>query len=69
MEISANGAVNLAYAMQQANTQQQVQVSMFKKALDVQTQGALALLEALPSPVSSTQGLPANLGNNINVTA
>lgn len=68
MEISANGAVNMALAMQQANTHQQVQVSMFKKALDTQTQGALALIEALPA-VPSNQGLPANLGNHINVTA
>lgn len=69
MDISANGAVSMALAMQQANTHQQVQVSMFKKALDVQTQGALALLEALPAPTPSNKGLPANLGNHINVTA
>ncbi|KUJ74271.1 hypothetical protein AVO42_02325 [Thiomicrospira sp. XS5] len=69
MEISANAAVNAAMQQQQAYTQQEVQVSMLKKAMDVQTQGALSLIEALPAPTPSTQGLPANLGNNINVTA
>lgn len=68
MDISANGAVNMAMNMQQANAQQQVQVSVFKKALDTQTQAAMALIEALPNPPSN-QGLPPNLGNHINTTA
>lgn len=66
--VSANGAVSAALAQQQANTQTQVQVSMFKKALDTQTEGALALINALPQ-TPSTQGLPPNLGQNINTTA
>lgn len=68
MEISVNGAVNAVLAQQQVSAQQQVQVSMFKKALDVQTEGALALINSLPQ-APSTQGLPANLGNHINTTA
>lgn len=68
MEISANAAVSAAMMQKQAGAHQEVQVSMFKKALDTQTQGAMALIEAIPKP-QSTQGLPPNLGNNINVTA
>lgn len=68
MEISANGAVSAALAQQEAYGQQNVQVSMLKKAMDVQTEGALALINALPTP-SSTQGLPMNVGKNINTTA
>ncbi|MGC9385706.1 MAG: YjfB family protein [Hydrogenovibrio sp.] len=68
MEISANAAVNAALQQQQAQTQQGVQVAVLKKAMDVQSEGAMKLIESLPS-APSTQGLPANLGNNINVTA
>ncbi|BBP42378.1 YjfB family protein [Thiosulfativibrio zosterae] len=68
MEISANGAVNAALAQQEVYAQQNVQVSMLKKAMDVQTEGALALINSLPTPPTS-QGLPDNLGKNINTTA
>ncbi|AZR83073.1 YjfB family protein [Thiomicrospira sp. S5] len=68
MDVSANGAVNAAMQQQQVYAQQEAQISMLKKAMDVQTQGALSLIESLPTPAPSTQGLPPNLGNNINVT-
>ncbi|WP_205895024.1 putative motility protein [Metapseudomonas otitidis] len=44
-----------------------VQVSVLNKSVDLQAQGALALLEALPAPVSNSN--PPNLGNVIDVTA
>nr|WP_044413965.1 YjfB family protein [Pseudomonas otitidis] len=44
-----------------------VQVSVLKKSVDLQSQSALALLEALPAPVSNSN--PPNLGNVIDVTA
>ncbi|BBP45907.1 hypothetical protein THMIRHAS_12800 [Thiosulfatimonas sediminis] len=66
--ISAGGAVSAALAQKEAGTEAQVQVTMLKKALDTQTEGALALLDALPQ-ASNTQGLPANLGQNINTKA
>lgn len=70
MDISPNAAVSAVLQQTQVNTHQAVQVSMFKKALDLQAQGALALIESLPSVApSTTQGLPPNLGNNINTTA
>jgi hypothetical protein len=65
---SASGAVSVALAQQQVYSQEQASISMFKKALDTQSQNAMALIESLPQ-VPSTQGLPANLGNNINTTA
>ena len=70
MDISANGAVNAALAQQDVYAQQNTQVSMLKKAIDVQTEGALALISSVPTPPSpSSQGLPPNLGQNINTTA
>lgn len=66
--VSAGGAVSAALAQQQVQTQGEVQVSMLKKAIDVQSEGALALINALPQ-APSTQGLPPNLGQNVNTTA
>ncbi|MBN2606164.1 YjfB family protein [Hydrogenovibrio sp. JE_KL2] len=69
MDISPNQAVSMAMTMQQGQAQQAAQISMLKKSMDMQSQGALALIESLPSATPSTQGLPPNLGNNINTTA
>lgn len=66
--VSAAGAVSAVMAQQQVYTQQQAGVTMFKKALDTQTQNALSLIQSLPQ-APSTQGLPSNLGNHINTTA
>lgn len=66
--VSAGGAVSAALAQKEAYAQQDVQVNMFKKALDMQSQGAMALIDAIPSP-DGRQGLPANLGNSINTSA
>lgn len=66
--VSANGLVGALLAQQQVQAQEQVGVAMLKKSLDTQTQGALALIQSIPQP-PSTQGLPANLGQNINTTA
>ena len=66
--VSVNGLVNAALTQQQVSTQQQASISMFKKALDTQTQSALALIESIPE-TASTQKLPENLGRNINTTA
>ena len=50
-----------------------VGVSVLKKALDIQAQGAMALIAALPQPPQPPQqsaaNLPPNLGQNINITA
>lgn len=69
MDISPNQAVSMAMSTQQVQAQQEAQISMLKKAMDMQGQSALALIESLPSATPSTQGLPPNLGNNINTTA
>jgi len=46
----------------------QVGVDVLKKSLDVQSQGALELLQSIPSPAPAAN-LPSNLGQNINTTA
>ncbi|HID00717.1 MAG TPA: putative motility protein [Piscirickettsiaceae bacterium] len=69
MDISANGAVNVALLQQQASMQQTAQITMLKKAMDMQSQGALMLIATLPSNNTSAQALPSNVGQNINTTA
>jgi hypothetical protein len=47
-----------------------VGVSVLKKALDIQAQGAMQLIAALPQPPQqSAANLSPNLGQNIDTTA
>jgi len=71
MEISANGAINAVLEQKQASNLQQVQVSMFKKALDMNSQGALALINVATqaaAPVSAASN-PPNLGQSVDIKA
>ncbi|AHK79283.1 hypothetical protein M911_09140 [Ectothiorhodospira haloalkaliphila] len=65
--MDANAIANLATQLSQQQTALDVGTAVTKKAIDVQAQVAADLVDALPDPGS--QVLPANLGNNINVTA
>jgi hypothetical protein len=69
MEISANGAISAMLEQKQAANMQEVQVSLFKKALDINTQGALALVNAATQPTAPAATNPPNLGQNIDVKA
>ncbi|MDX1796540.1 MAG: YjfB family protein [Hydrogenovibrio sp.] len=69
MDMSPTAAVNMAMATHQGSNAQQAQLMMLKKAMNIQTQGALSLIESLPSNTPSSRGLPAHIGNHINTTA
>ena len=58
MEVSAIASV--ATEMSQVQTTQAVQLAVLKKAMAIEEQSALQLLQALPSN-------PPNLGNNVDV--
>ncbi len=45
-----------------------VGMTMLKKSIDIEAQGAMALINAIPQPQSAAH-LPSNLGQNINTTA
>lgn len=70
--ISGNlSSANSMFANQSANASA---VSVLKKSLDMQAETVATLLQPTQSaapaqPVSSTQGLPENVGRNINITA
>ncbi|MCE1242311.1 putative motility protein [Oryzomicrobium sp.] len=57
-----------ATAMTTLNQTNQVQLSVLKKAMQIEQQGAMALIAALPQPVQSAN-LPDHLGQNVNTTA
>ena len=65
--ISSTGAVSAVLAQQQASSTQSAQITMLKKAMDMQAQGALQLIASLPS--NNQAGLPDHIGKNINTTA
>jgi len=65
---SVSNAVGGVLALQQANTQQQVDIALMRKAMDLQQTQAQALLSALPSPAQATVQTPG-LGGNVNVYA
>ena len=68
MEISANGAVNAVLEQKQAQTMQQVQVSMLKKAMDMNGQAAVGLISAITNPSTmALQSVNPSLGSNVNV--
>lgn len=58
----------LSTTMAETGTRNAVGVAVLKKAQDIQTSTATALIEALP-PVPSAPNLPSHLGNRINTTA
>jgi hypothetical protein len=53
---------NLAVSMAQARTGDAVGIAVLKKAMDLQAQSALALINAIPN-------LPPHLGQNVNTVA
>ena len=65
MEVSSVAA--LSTAMSQNALQQQVDVSVLKKTMELQRTIAEALISAIPP--ASTAGLPDNVGQTINTTA
>ena len=62
MDIASVGS--LSTALSQAKTGDAVGTLVLKKALDMQAQGAVQLIQALPQPSN-----PANLGNSIDIKA
>lgn len=64
MDISGIAAV--ATGLSQAQTANSVQLAVFKKALDVEAQGALQLVQAAAQVIGSN---PANMGNQVDTFA
>ena len=63
MDISPAALVSATLQMKQSQVAETAQVLVLKKALDIQANGALALLQALPLATSG------NLGTQVNTMA
>jgi hypothetical protein len=66
--MDVTGIAQLATSLADTGTKESVGIAVQKKAQDIQSSTATALIEALP-PVTSTPNLPSHLGNKINTTA
>ena len=66
--MDSGSIANLATSLTQVTTNQDVGLTVLKKALDAESSAAAALIAALP-PIPSAPNLPAHLGQNINTTA
>ena len=64
MDVSA--IASMATEMSQARTAEALQVAVLKKALDIQEQGALKLIEAASQVIPSN---PPHLGNDVDTFA
>lgn len=64
MDINMTSSVSLAQGASDS-----VGISVLKKAISMQADTALALINAIPQPPQSASNLPPNLGQNINTTA
>ena len=61
-----NSIVNTATALASAKTSDAVNITVLKKAMDVQEVAAATLLQALPQPALATSG---TLGTQVNTFA
>ncbi|MBV2234307.1 MAG: YjfB family protein [Sterolibacterium sp.] len=63
MDVASLAAV--ATNLQQVELDNAVQVALFEKAMDIQSQGALELLQAASQAMTAAINNPPNLGNVI----
>lgn len=62
--MDVSNIANVSLVLAQAKTDDAVSVAVLKKSSEIQSEIALQLLQALPSPVTED-----NLGNTVNVLA
>ena len=65
--MDTNAIASLASDLSQTRTAGAVQIAVLKKAMDIEANGALQLLQALPAPMPVKN--PPNLGNNVDTFA
>ena len=63
-----NISMNTSSALAQ-NANDEIGLTVLKKAMDIDAQNAMTLLDAIPQPAKSSANLPPHLGQNINTTA
>jgi hypothetical protein len=66
--MDVTGIAQLSTSLAETGNKEAVGVAVLKKAQEIQSSTATAMIEALP-PVTPTPNLPAHLGSKINTTA
>lgn len=66
MDVDVGSIASVATSLTQQQIADAVGVLVLKKAMQIQADSAVALIEALPTPSNS---LSAHLGQNVNTTA
>ncbi len=66
--MDVTGIAQLSTSIAETGTKQDVDVAILKRAQQIETSTATALIEAIP-PAPSVSNLPGHLGNKINTTA
>ena len=64
--MDVSGIASIATDMNQTRTADAVQVAVLKKAMDIQAQGALQLVQSASQVISNN---PPNLGNRVDTQA
>ena len=67
--MNVSPSASIPSAISQANTGDAVAITVLKKSLDIETQGALQLIQALPQVPQLAASNPPNLGQNVDVSA
>jgi hypothetical protein len=65
--MDSSSIASMASSIASAQTDSAVGVAVLKKALDIQSQNAMQLLQALPQPAPASN--PPNLGNRVDTFA
>jgi hypothetical protein len=64
--MDVNSIASASTELSQVRTTDAVDIAVLRKALDIQEQSAMQLIQALPQPAASN---PPNLGNSVNTFA
>jgi hypothetical protein len=67
--MDVTGIAKLATSIAETGTKMEVDVAILKRAQQIESTNASALLASIPAPQPVSTNLPPNLGQNINTTA
>jgi len=66
--MDVSGIASAAATLSEASVQQAAGTAMLKKAIDINAENAMALINAIPDNTAA-QNLPSHLGQHVNTTA
>ncbi len=67
--MDVTGIAKLASSVAETGTKMEVDIAILKRAQQIESANATALIASIPAPQSVSTNLPLNLGQHINTTA